>query len=168
MFELKSLTWEAIPAALEKAHRYRLLNEPEQAESICQDVLRTEPGNQQAVTLYLLAITDSFRTSHQPDVWRARALLEQLTSEYDRCYYAGIVEERLARAKLESGGPLAPQEAFVGFTRAMRWYTQAEALRPPGNDDAVLRWNSCARVLMESPHLRPAAEYEEIIELRLE
>jgi len=168
VFELKPLRAEAIPAALAKAERYRLLNEPEQAESICQDVLRTQPGNQQAVTLYLLAITDSFRTSNQPDVWRARALLEQFTSEYDRCYYAGIVEERLARAKLESGGPLAPQEAFAGFTRAMRWYTQAEALRPPGNDDPILRWNTCARVLMENPHLRPAAEYDEIIELRLE
>ena len=77
LFELKPLRAEAIPAALAKAERYRLLNEPEQAESICQDVLRTQPGNQQAITLYLLAITDSFRTSRPPDVWRARALLEQ-------------------------------------------------------------------------------------------
>ena len=166
MFELKPLRPEAIPAALAKAERYRLLNEPEQAESICQDVLRTQPGNQQAVTLYLLAITDMFRV-HAPEVWRARALLDQLSSDYDRCYYAGIVEERLARAKLESGGPLAPQEAYEGFSRAMRWYNEAERLRPAGNDDAVLRWNSCARVLMENPHLRPAVEYESG-ELRLE
>jgi hypothetical protein len=167
VFELKPLRPEAIPAALAKAERYRLLNEPEQAESICQDVLRTQPGNQQAITLYLLAITDTFRPTHAPDVWRARALLDQLSSDYDRCYYAGIVEERLARAKLESGGPLAPQEAFDGFSRAMRWYTEAEALRPSGNDDAILRWNSCARVLMENPHLRPATEYD-AGELRLE
>jgi hypothetical protein len=167
VFELKPLRAEAIPAALAKAERYRLLNEPEQAESICQDVLRTQPGNQQAITLYLLAITDTFRPTHAPDVWRARALLDQLSSDYDRCYYAGIVEERLARAKLESGGPLAPQEAFEGFSRAMRWYTEAETLRPAGNDDAILRWNSCARVLMENPHLRPETEYD-ASELRLE
>lgn len=166
MFELKPLRAEAIPAALAKAERYRLLNEPEQAESICQDVLRTEPGNQQAITLYLLAVTDGFRTGHPPDVPRARALLDHFTSEYDRCYYAGIVDERLARAKLESGGPLGPQEAYDGFRRAMRWYSQAEALRPPGNDDAILRWNTCARVLMENAHLRPAND--EPSELRLE
>ncbi len=158
MFELKPLRAEAIPAALAKAERYRLLNEPEQAESICQDVLRTDPGNQQAITLYLLAVTDCFRTSHPPDVLRARALLDHFASEYDRCYYAGIVEERLARARLESGGPLGPQDAHAGFLSAMRWYSQAEALRPPGNDDAILRWNSCARVLMENAHLRPASD----------
>ncbi len=166
MFELKPLRAEAIPAALAKAERYRLLNEPEQAESICQDVLRTEPENQQAITLYLLAVTDSFRTTQTPDVRRARALLDHFASEYDRCYYAGIVEERLARARLESGGPLGPQEAYAGFRSAMRWYAQAEALRPPGNDDAILRWNTCARVLMENAHLRPSID--EPAELRLE
>src|SRR5262249_60402806 len=113
VFELKPLRAEAIPAALAKAERYRLLNEPEQAESICQDVLRTEPENQQAVTLYLLAITDSFRTSHPPDVWRARALIEQFTSEYDRCYYAGLVDERPARAQPESAGPPPPPQALT-------------------------------------------------------
>src|SRR4051812_7969768 len=60
MFELKSLTREAVPAALEKAHRYRLLNEPEQAESICHDVLRIDPDNQEALTTLILALTDRF------------------------------------------------------------------------------------------------------------
>jgi hypothetical protein len=165
VFELKPLRAEAIPAALSKAERYRLLNEPEQAQSICQDVLRTQPGNQQAITLYLLAITDCFRTQH-PDLRMARALIEQLTSEYDHSYYAGIVDERLARARLEVGGVLAPQEAYEGFRRAMRWYARAEELRPAGNDDAVLRWNTCARELMENPRLR--LDVEERIELRLE
>jgi hypothetical protein len=166
LFELKPLRAEAVPAALAKAERYRLLNEPEQAESICQDVLRTQPGNQQAVTLYVLAITDGFQAQHPPDVRLARALLDQLASEYDRAYYAGIVDERLARAKLEAGGVLGPQEAYEGLRRAMQWYAQAETLRPAGNDDAVLRWNSCARVLMENPRLRPTVE--ERGELRLE
>jgi hypothetical protein len=166
VFELKPLRAEAVAAALAKAERYRLLNEPEQAQSICQDVLRTQPGNQQAVTLYILAITDCFRSQHPPDLRLARALLDQLSSEYDRAYYAGIVDERLARAKLEAGGVLGPQEAYEGFRRAMRWYTQAEAIRPAGNDDAVLRWNTCARVLMENPRLRLTVE--ERSELRLE
>jgi len=42
MYELKRLTKEAVPRALEKAERYRLLNEPTEAESICQDILRVE------------------------------------------------------------------------------------------------------------------------------
>jgi len=42
MFDLKPLSKNAIPAALAKAERYRLLNEPMQAASICEDVLRVE------------------------------------------------------------------------------------------------------------------------------
>ena len=155
MFELKPLRAEAIPAALSKAERYRLLNEPEQAQSICQDVLRTQPGNQQAITLYLLAITDCFRSQH-PDLRMAQALIEQLTSEYDRSYYSGIVDERLARGRLESGSVLAPQEAYEGFRRAMRWYARAQ----------VFQRSTCARELMENPRLR--LDVEERIELRLE
>jgi hypothetical protein len=166
LFELKSLHPDAIPAALAKAERYRLLNEPEQAASICQDVLRTQPRHQQAVSLYLLAVTDGFRFRRTPDLWRARALLELLDSEYERCYYAGIVDERYARAVLEHGGPLSTHEAYQGFRRAMEWYAQAEAIRPPGNDDPILRWNTCARMLMENAQLHPATEDES--ELRLE
>ena len=38
-----------MPAALEKALRYRLLNEPVEAESICRDVLEVDPDNQAAL-----------------------------------------------------------------------------------------------------------------------
>jgi len=58
--ELKSLSVEGIPAALERAQRYRLLNEPSQAESICLDILATEPENQPAITLLLLSLSDQF------------------------------------------------------------------------------------------------------------
>ena len=60
MFELKTLSPEGVPAALEKALRYRMLNEPEQAESICEDVLRLEPDNQEALVMLILALTDRF------------------------------------------------------------------------------------------------------------
>ena len=60
MFELKRLSADAIPAALEKALRYRLLNDPAEAESICHDVLRIDPENQQALVNLLLALTDRF------------------------------------------------------------------------------------------------------------
>jgi hypothetical protein len=166
VFELKSLRPEAIPAALARAERYRLLNEPEQAESICLDVLRTQPRLQQALTLLLLAITDGFRTARVLDPIRARAVVEKLESEYDRSYYQGIISERLARAKMDRGGPLAPHEAYLGFRDAMRWYSKAEALRPPDNDDAILRWNTCVRVLEDNPQLQPPPE--ERVELGLE
>jgi hypothetical protein len=29
----------------------------------------------------------------------------------------------------------------------MTWYEKAEAARPAGNDDAILRWNACLRLL---------------------
>ena len=45
MFQLKSLSMEGITAALDKAERYRLLNEPREAESICLDVLEIDPEN---------------------------------------------------------------------------------------------------------------------------
>ena len=44
MFELKPLSQKPLPAALAKAERYRLLNEPSEAESICQDILAVEPA----------------------------------------------------------------------------------------------------------------------------
>jgi hypothetical protein len=37
----------------------------------------------------------------------------------------------------------------------MRWYEKAEGLRPTGSDDALLRWNACAR-LIDDRKLEPA------------
>ena len=62
MFELKLLSMSAIPAALAQAERYRLINEPVEAESICLDVLEIEPGNQDALITLLLARADQFDT----------------------------------------------------------------------------------------------------------
>ncbi len=60
MPDLKPISKEAIPQALAKATRYRLLNEPAQAESICRDVLAADPENQEAVYALILALTDRF------------------------------------------------------------------------------------------------------------
>ena len=57
MFELKPIHQDAIPQALEKAHFYRLLNEPGAAESICLDILEIDPDNQQALVTLLVALT---------------------------------------------------------------------------------------------------------------
>jgi hypothetical protein len=155
MFELKPITPDAIPRALDKAERYRLLNEPSDAESICLDVLRIDPENQKALVVMLLAVTDQFE-GFTVDASRAQAVLRRLQDEYQRAYYAGIISERKAKAHLKKRSPGSGYAAYDGFREAMTFYEKAEALRPPGNGDAILRWNACARILMDHPSLGPA------------
>ena len=147
-FQLKALTSSAIPAALERGERYRFLNEPAQAESICLDILALEPSNQQAIILLLLALTDQFSESISENLARALALLPKLTDEYQRIYYQGIINEREARVILHRGNPGAGHVAYDLFREAMEWYERAEKIRPAGNDEALLRWNTCARTIM--------------------
>jgi len=146
MFELKPLDPHAIPRALEKVERYRLLNEPEEAESICLDILAIDPDNQRALVMLLLALTDQFRAGRSESFTEAQAVLPRLAGEYDRLYYAGIIWERRATARLERGGASSAHVVFPWLRTAMEHYEKAEAIRPPGNDDAILRWNTCARL----------------------
>jgi hypothetical protein len=156
--ELKSLSHEAINAALEKAHRYRLLNEPEQAESICEDVLRIEPENQNALTTLILALTDRFGSGRPVPPRQVRELLPRLKGDYERAYYAGIIAEREGIAWMRSGQPRSGEAAYVCFREAMKHFEKAEKLRPAANDDAILRWNSCARMIMNHPDVAPTEE----------
>jgi tetratricopeptide (TPR) repeat protein len=156
MFELKPLSREAIPAALAKAERYRLLSEPAEAESICLDVLERDPDHQEALRMLLLALTDQFEERSGEAVGAARQILQRLGDEYERAYYSGIIQERHARARLRQARPGCGSIAYEQLRQAMACYEQAEALRPPGNDDALLRWNTCARLIMGNPHLEPA------------
>lgn len=155
MFELKSLSRDAVPGALEKAHLYRLLNEPEQAESICEDVLRLEPDNQLALTTLILALTDRFHDPRPASPLSARKLLPRLSSAYERAYLAGIIDEREGIAWLRSNKPRSGEAAYQCFRQAMAHFERAETLRPPANDDPLLRWNSCARMIMNHPDVAP-------------
>lgn len=166
MSELKLLSKDAIPAALEKAERYRLLNEPAEAESICLDILSTDPENQQAIIMLLLALTDRFEKGYGVSDTQTKELLTRMKSEYDRLYYSGIVAERRAKMKLRQNTPGCRFQAFDLFQAAMNWFEKAEAIRPPGHDDALLRWNTCARIIARN-NLSPR-EPEERIELPLE
>ena len=161
MFELKPISKESIPSALAKAEHYRLLNEPRQAESICQDILSVDPDNEDALITLILALTDQGQRvgpGTQRVMEEARKLVSELPSEYDRAYYAGIIAERRAKARLELGGPRAGFIVYEGLREAMRFYEQAEALRPAGNADTILRWNTCARIIMNHSDIRPEAE----------
>lgn len=155
MYSLKSLSVDAIPLALDKAERYRLLNQPWAAESICLDILSGTPGHQHALRVLLLACTDQFESESSRRAARAREVLVQLTSEYERAYYAGIIAERLGRARMKHRAADSGHVAYEHFRDAMECYQRAEPLRPSDDDDAILRWNSCARLLNESPHLTP-------------
>src|SRR5262247_3574783 len=99
-FEFKILSPEAVPRALAKAERYRLLNEPGEAESICRDALEVDPGNQDALVILLLALTDQFDAHGTSAVGDAREIVERLRNDYDRAYYTGIIFERRAKAQL--------------------------------------------------------------------
>jgi tetratricopeptide (TPR) repeat protein len=155
MFELKQLSSEAIDRSLEKAERYRLLNEPEQAESICLDVLTISPNNQKALVTLLLALTDQFPHGSAESVRRAQEVLSRFEGAYERVYYAGIIAERRAYARLTGRSTGAESVAYELFRQAMELYEKAEALSPFGNEDALLRWNTCARQIMQH-RLEPA------------
>lgn len=161
MFDLKPLSPEGISGALAKAVRYRLLNEPGEAESICLDVLAVDADNQEALATLILALTDQFADEASRALIQIRAALPRLHSEYEREYYAGIVAERLAKAQLRRGGPFSSPGTYEQIREAMSRFERAEALRPAGNDDAILRWNACARLLMAHAELEAATSERE-------
>jgi hypothetical protein len=154
---LKPISRAAIPAALDKAHRYRLLNQPLQAESICLDVLAVDERNAEAVMTLFLALTDQFPRHLQPAFERASRLLPLFPDEYSRIYHEGILCERRGKAHFRSGNPMAGAMAFEWLHKAMALYERAEKLRPAGDDDPVLRWNSCARMLNDNERIQPFA-----------
>jgi hypothetical protein len=158
VFELKTLSAEAVSRTIAKAERYRLLNEPGEAESICLDALRVDPGSQEALVTLLLALTDQFGDDLPSAVGEAWKLVERLRDDYDRAYYSGIIWERRAKAQLRRGVPGFGPRAYEWLREAMSWYERAETIRPSGNDDALLRWNTCARLIMRDHRLVPPAE----------
>jgi len=166
-FTLKPMSKDAVPAALAKAERYRLLNEPGEAESICLDILQVDPQNEDALVMMVLALTDQFpHDSSSKTAARANDLAASLKTSYDRAYYAGIIRERRAKAILQRDRFGAASVAVEWLRDAMACYERAEADRPPHNDDSLLRWNACARLLMELP--AAASELPEPEPLQLE
>jgi hypothetical protein len=157
-FDLKSISTDAVPKALEKAERYRLLNEPNLAESICLDILAILPSHQQALVSLLLARTDQF--DHGVAMKSAEELLSRIEGEYECAYYAGLIWERQAHAHLRQHGPSSNANTYHALREAMSHYERAETLRPHGNDDAILRWNACARVLSGNSEIRPLPHTE--------
>lgn len=157
MFELKKISHEAIPAALDKANRYRLLNEPGAAESIYLDILGVDPDNQEAIKNLVLAMSDRFGKDYAIGDTHINEYVAKLKDDYQRAYYTGIVYERRAKATLAKGG----LQAYELFVQAMDCFERAESIRQPGNEDSILRWNGCARIINQNklePHVISAGD----------
>jgi tetratricopeptide (TPR) repeat protein len=157
-FTLKTISKAGIPEAIGKAELYRSLNEPEEAESICRDILAVEPEHQLALRLLGLAITDQFCGAASDRYAEVEGLFLRLADRYERLYYSGLLHERRAKAQMNVGR--SPQSLAPLFEEAMRCFAEAEAIRPPGNDDAILRWNRCARLLQSHPGFQEEKEPE--------
>jgi hypothetical protein len=143
--KFKPISKAGIPAAISKVEVYRYLNEPGEAESICRDIIAEEPDNQTALRLLGLAITDQFTGDVSDRNAEAESVFRELTNEYERVYHLGLLQERKAKAQLRAGRP--PHTVFPTFEAAMKLFEAAERIKPPDNDDAILRWNRCARLL---------------------
>lgn len=158
--KLKVISKDGIEEALSKATLYRYLNEPEETESICHDILAAEPDHQVATRMLGLAITDQF-SGHATDRYaEAEQMFQRLSDAYERHYYSGLLWERRAKAQMRAG---RPPHTLVGlFHEAMRHFEEAEKIRPAGNDDAMLRWNRCVRLLEKFPEGEREEEQTEL------
>jgi tetratricopeptide (TPR) repeat protein len=158
--QFKTISRNAVEEALSKVQHYRYLNQAEEAESICRDILAVDPENQMAWRQLGLAITDQFTGAASDRHREAEECFEKLTSEYERWYYLGILYERRAKAQIRAG-QLA-HSLITSFQNALHCFEEAEKVRPQGNDDALLRWNRCLRLMKGLPELR---QYEQQFEL---
>lgn len=161
MFPLKPISKEGIPEALAKAERYRLLNEPQLAESICLDILELDPENHKGIVTLILSITDQFGSQGSASVGDARKLLNRLNNEYEKFYFDGIICERQGNAILNKGSMGGNFIAYDWIIDAMALFEKAEAIRPPGNDDPILRWNTCVRLITRHNLRKGEEDYSE-------
>ena len=159
MNKLKSISKEAIPRALERAERYRLMKEPSVSESICLDILVVEPENQEALITLLLSLSEQFKVQLMPVYKKSLEILDKIRDAYKKVFYEGIIYERRALSHFHKGAYGSGRQAFIWFQKAMNAYEAAMKLRPPGNDDAILRWNNCVRTIERHHEIcAPSAE----------
>lgn len=150
MFKLKPLSPDALPHALDRAEQYRLLNQPWQAESICRDILRVDPHHQKALTIAILSITDQFGSIFgTTSPIEAFELIPRLENKYHQLYFKGLIHERQGKAAYQRNTPHVKYIAYKDLTDAMGLYEEAEKIRPENNDESILRWNACARMIRE-------------------
>src|SRR5271155_4950241 len=100
-YALRKLSPTSLDAALAKAEHYRDLNQPEEAESICRDVLDVDAASQRAWKVLGLSLTDRIVSGRPGLLEEAIAAFEHLTDVYERTYHVGVAWERAAKAHME-------------------------------------------------------------------
>jgi tetratricopeptide (TPR) repeat protein len=155
--KLKTISKSGIAEAIAKAELYRYLNEPEEAESICRDILAADPKHMLGLRTLGLAITDQFTGGPSDRYADVEKIFQSLADAYERNYYTGLLCERRVKAQLRAGR--APHTLLPLLEKALQCFGDAEKISPPGNDDAILRWNRCVRLLQSQPDF----ETEEIV-----
>lgn len=151
---------DSIGTVLDKARQYRALREPDLAISICIDVFAVDSDNQDALVVYILALTDQY--SHGGTKVKDKRIIQtiaKLESAFHRHYYTGIFLERKARAWLKN--PMSQSFAYEGLMEAIAEYEMAEKMVPVHCSDPILRYNSCLRTI-EKEHLQPRVEFDEL------
>ena len=81
----------------------------------------------------------------RPDVRQAEEVLERIQGAYEKTYYGGVIAERWGKALLRRGTHL--EGASGWFQKAMAAFESADALSSAENDEALLHWNACARLM---------------------
>jgi hypothetical protein len=160
--KLKTISQSGIAEAIAKAELYRYLNEPEEAESICRDILAVDPTHALGLRMLGLSMTDQFNGGPDDRYAEVETLFQRLPDPYERYYYSGLLCERRVKAQLRAGR--APHTLLPLLERALQCFGEAERVHPPGNDDAILRWNRCVRLLQS----RPEFEAEEVASFEVE
>jgi tetratricopeptide (TPR) repeat protein len=152
--ELKRLADKNLAAAIALAKHYRDLNQPEEAESICRDVLEVAPTDVEALRTLGLALTDQFSSDWMSLFDEACATFEKLPSEYERIYYVAVAWERYAKAQLESG---RAHNAIHAFEEAIERFEAAAEHAKPDDPAPILHYNRCVRALTTNPELTRAS-----------
>src|SRR5258706_7069422 len=141
-YALKRLGTRSLAAALDKAEQYRALNEPEEAESICRDILAEDPEHPLALRTLGLALTDMFAREWTKHFDEALRTFKKLKNEYEVVYYSGVAWERCAKAQVEHG---QAHNAAHSFERAMELFEKAESIGPQDAPEPIFRWNRGVR-----------------------
>lgn len=160
MKRLKKISTASVPAALKMAERYRLLNDPGEAESICLDILEVDPKNHDAQISLILSLSDQL-SERMGAFEEAQMIVHGLKKKYERNYYSGVLCERRARAHFRSDSMSSGHVAYDWFQQALDFFDKAGKDRPKGNDKAYFRWNAIVRMLAQHPSLKPYAENSE-------
>ena len=153
-YELKRLADKNLGTAITLAKHYRDLNQPDEAESICRDVLEVSPDNVDALRTLGLALTDRFASQWMSLFDEACSTFKKLPSDYERAYYVGIAWERFAKAQLEAG---RAHNAIHAFEEAIERFDEASQHAAKDDPAPILHYNRCVRALTTNPELTRAS-----------